>query len=71
MMLSTRSGTIFSFAPQLFHACLIGLPYDLVAIALLVALHGLDRLAAFALWPYVLYLFYANAFGFQVWKLNR
>lgn len=36
---------------NLLHAWLLGLPYGLIAIALLVVLHGLDRTAALALWP--------------------
>ena len=71
MFINALWNYFFFRSRNLFHAYLIGLPYGLVVIALLVALHGVDRLAAFALWPYLLYLLYGNAFGFQVWKLNR
>ena len=55
---------------NLFHAYVIGLPYSLIALVLFVFLLRLDRVAAFFLLPYLLYLFYANAFGYRVWKLN-
>ena len=55
---------------NLFHAYLIGFPYAMLAVALFVVLLDLDRLAAWFLLPYLLYLFYAGAFGYRVWKLN-
>jgi tryptophan-rich sensory protein len=55
---------------NLFHAYLIGFPYALIALVLFVLLLRLDRAAAFCLLPYLFYLFYAGAFGYQVWKLN-
>ena len=55
---------------NLFHAFVIGFPYALVALALFGLLLRLDRIAALCLLPYVLYLFYAGAFGYQIWKLN-
>ena len=55
---------------NLFHAWLIGLPYSLVAVILFAVLLGIDCLAAWSLSPYLIYLLYANAFGYQVWKLN-
>ncbi|MGH7567130.1 MAG: TspO/MBR family protein [Gemmatimonadota bacterium] len=47
------------------------LPYCLVAVALFVLTLKLDRLAAMSLLPYVVYLAYAGAWGYGVWKLNR
>ena len=56
---------------NLFHAYLLGLPYGAVAISLfLLLLLRLDRVAAWYLFPYILYLFYANLWGYRVWKLN-
>lgn len=55
---------------NLFHAYLIGLPYGLIALVLFIVLLRLDRVAAFFLFPYLLYLFYAHAFGYRVWKFN-
>jgi tryptophan-rich sensory protein len=49
---------------------LIGLPYSLIAVMLFALLLRIDKLAAFFLLPYLVYLFYANAFGYRVWKLN-
>lgn len=56
---------------NLFHAYVIGLPYSLIALVLFVFFLRLDRVPAFFLLPYLLYLFYANVFGCRVWKLNR
>jgi tryptophan-rich sensory protein len=55
---------------NLLHAYVIGLPYSFIAIALFLLLLRLDDVAAFVLLPYLFYLFYANRFGYQVWKLN-
>ena len=56
---------------HLFHACLLGLPYSAVAISLFfLLLLRLDRVAAWFLFPYLLYLLYANAWGYRTWKLN-
>ena len=46
------------------------LPYALLAVTLLVLTLALDRLAAWALLPYVPYLVYAIAWGHGVWKRN-
>ena len=55
---------------NLRHAYLIGLPYSLIAVTLFVLLLRIDKPAAFCLLFYLAYLFYANAFGYRVWKLN-
>lgn len=55
---------------NLRHAYLIGLPYSLIAVMLFALLLRIDKPAAFCLLPYLAYLFYANAFGYRVWKLN-
>ena len=55
---------------NLLHAYLIGFPYSLIAVTLFVVLLRIDKPAAFCLLPYLAYLFYANAFGYRVWKLN-
>ena len=57
---------------NLFHAYLLGLPYGALAISLfLLLLLRLDRIAAWCLFPYLLYLFYANVWSYRTWKLNR
>lgn len=57
---------------NLFHAYVLGLPYSAVAISLfLLLLLRLDGVAAWCLLPYLLYLFfYANLWGYRIWKLN-
>ena len=56
---------------NLFHTYLIGLPYCVIAVGLFSVLLRLDRLAAWVLFPYLLYLVYAARFGYRVWKLNQ
>ncbi len=56
---------------NLFHAYVLGLPYSAVAISLfLLLLLRVDRMAAWCLLPYVIYLFYAGLLGYRMWKLN-
>ncbi len=56
---------------NLFHAYLLGLPYGAIAISLFfLLLLRLDRMAAWCLLPYILYLFYGNLWGYRIWKLN-
>ena len=56
---------------DLFHAYLLGLPYGAIAISLfLLLLLRVDRMAAWYLLPYILYLFYAGILGYHIWKLN-
>ena len=47
-----------------------GIPYDIVAVALFLTLLKLDRFAARSFTPYLLYLAYANAWGYGVWQAN-
>jgi tryptophan-rich sensory protein len=51
-------------------SALVLVPYSVLAIALLVTLAGVDRAAALTLVPYVVYLAYADYWGFGVWRLN-
>jgi benzodiazapine receptor len=56
---------------NLFHAYLLGLPYNAITVFLFsLLLLRLDRIAAGCFLPYLLYLFYANFWGYRVWKLN-
>jgi len=56
---------------NLFHAFLLGLPYSAIAISLFLLLFlRVDRMAAWCLFPYILYLFYASIWGYRIWKLN-
>jgi tryptophan-rich sensory protein len=72
MMLINALWNYFFFRTRnLFHAYLLGLPYNAIAISLfLLLLLRLDRMAAWCLFPYILYLFYGNLWGYRIWKLN-
>lgn len=61
----------FSAPGNLFHACLLGLPYSAIALSLfLLLLSRVDRTTAWCFLPYIIYLFYANIWGYRIWKLN-
>jgi benzodiazapine receptor len=47
------------------------IPYDLVAVALQICLFRLDNTAGYIFVPYVVYLVFVNAWGYQVWRLNH
>ena len=55
---------------DLLQAFLIGLPYAFLVLILFLLLLRLDRAAAWSLLPYICYLPYAAAFGYQLWRLN-
>ena len=56
---------------NLFHAYLLGLPYSGIAFSLfLLLLLRVDRIAAGCLLPYLIYLCYANFWGYRIWRLN-
>jgi translocator protein len=46
------------------------IPYSLIAVALFICLLQFDRIAAWFLLPYMIYLIYANLWGYKLWKLN-
>jgi tryptophan-rich sensory protein len=57
---------------NLFYAYVVGMFYTALAVALfLLLLMRVDRIAACYLLPYILYLIYANIWGYRVWELNR
>jgi tryptophan-rich sensory protein len=72
MFLNALWNYFFFRTRNLFHAYVLGLPYSVVAISLfLLLLLRLDGVAAWCLLPYLLYLFfYANLWGYRIWKLN-
>jgi translocator protein len=47
------------------------LPYTAAALGLLVYLAQIDGPAAWCLLPYLVYLAYANVWGYRLWRLNR
>jgi len=70
MFINALWNYLFFRTRNLFHAYVIGFPYALIAFALFAVLLRIDKPAAFCLLPYLAYLFYANAFGYRVCKLN-
>ncbi|HVF71177.1 MAG TPA: TspO/MBR family protein [Chthoniobacterales bacterium] len=52
------------------HAYFLGLVYSAFVLLLFVLVMRLDSVAAWLLCPYMIYLFYGNAWGYRVWKLN-
>ena len=71
MMLINAGWNYFFFRTRnLFHAFVIGVPYNIAAVVLLLLLLRVDRTAAWSLVPYLFYLLYANLFGSRLWKLN-
>jgi tryptophan-rich sensory protein len=62
---------VFFRAQNLFGAFLLSVPYAFVAIALFVCLIQFDKVAAWALVPYLIYLIYGFWWGYGLLKLNR
>ncbi len=56
---------------NLLAACVFFIPYDLVAVALQICLFRLDNTAGYIFVPYVVYLVFANVWGYQLWRLNQ
>jgi benzodiazapine receptor len=52
-------------------AFVVFIPYDLVAVALQVCLFRLDNITGYMFVPYVVYLAFANVWGYQLWRLNQ
>lgn len=72
MFINAHWNYLFFRTRNLFHAYVLGLPYSAAAISLfLLLLLRLDKVAAWCLLPYLLYLFfYANLWSYRIWKLN-
>ncbi len=72
ILMSINAGWNWFFfrSRNLFYAFLIGLPYSVIAMVLLAVLFDADRAAALWLAPYLIYLCYANVWGYSIWKLN-
>jgi tryptophan-rich sensory protein len=62
---------LFFRTRSLFLSFVAYLPYCLVAAALLVVTIRLDGVAGLTLLPYILYLGYAAAWGYALWRMNR
>ena len=70
MLVNALWNYVFFRARDLSLSFLVCLPYALIAVALLFLAFEIDRLAAWMVLPYVLYLGYAIAWGYGVWKRN-
>ncbi len=70
MILNAVWNVFFFRTCALRQAFYFGIGYSAVAIALLVLLFKCDLFAAWCFAPYVVYLLYANVWGYWVWKLN-
>ncbi len=70
MTINTAWNVLFFHTMDFQLAFFSMIPYNLVALALLVMLMKLDRGAAWAFFPYMLYLVYANVWGYGVWQIN-
>jgi tryptophan-rich sensory protein len=71
MLMNALWNYVFFRVRDLFLSFVACLPYGLMAVALLALTLKLDRLATLALLPYILYLGYAGAWGYGLWRLNR
>ena len=61
---------IFFRARNLFAVVLTGIPYTLVALALMACLLSIDTVAALIFAPYLVYLIFAGVWSYQLWRLN-
>jgi tryptophan-rich sensory protein len=71
MLMNALWNYVFFRVRDLFLSFVAGLPYGLMAVGLFALTLKLDRLAALSLLPYILYLGYAGAWGYGLWRLNR
>jgi benzodiazapine receptor len=55
----------------LYASVAVFVPYDLTAIALTISLFLLDGTAALVFIPYIVYLIFANIWGYELWRLNQ
>jgi benzodiazapine receptor len=70
MLMNALWNYLFFRARDLYLSFVACLPYSLIAVALFVLTLELDHVAALALSPYILYLGYAIAWGYGLWKRN-
>jgi benzodiazapine receptor len=61
---------LFFRARKLFMSVLVGSLAPVIDLVLLICLIKLDRVAAWALVPYLIYRVYAVWWGYGLWKLN-
>jgi tryptophan-rich sensory protein len=71
MLVNAFWNFVFFRARKLFLSFFAFLPYGLMAVALFALTWKLDRVAAWSLLPYLVYLGYASAWGYALWSINR
>ncbi len=73
LLMLINAGWNWSFfrSRNLLYALLLGVCYTVLALMLTALLLRIDRVAAACLAPYLVYLVYANVWGYAIWKLNR
>jgi tryptophan-rich sensory protein len=70
MLINALWNYVFFRKRDLYLSFFAFLPYGILAVALFLLTLRLDRLAAWVVLPYVLYLVYAAAWGYGLWKRN-
>lgn len=71
MLVNALWNYFFFRSRNLRHAYFLGWPYSAIALSLfLLLLLKVDPLAAYCFLPDVIYLVYANFWGYRVWQLN-
>ena len=71
MLANALWNLVFFRARNLFVACITGAAAPILDVALFICLLRLERTAALALVPYLLYRVYAVWWGFALWTANR
>lgn len=71
MLINVVWNWFFFRTRNLWHAFLLTLPYTAIAVLLFCSLLSVDRTAATCFAPYLVYLGFANIWGYSVWKLNQ
>ena len=71
MLINTYWNVLFFRRRDLRLSFVAGAWYSLLTVALWVLLWRTDMSAMLWLTPYIVYLPYANAFGYAVWQMNR
>lgn len=71
LMVTNAAWNLAFFQPgHLLLAFAVSIPYVLLALALFISLLHLDRMAKWAIVPYLAYLVYVTTWTYAVWELN-
>jgi|SRR5262245_5332450 len=71
MFLNVLWNWVFFRVQNLFISFIWFLPYNVLAIVLLVLVARIDERTSVVIVPYMTYLIYANVWTFRLWRLNR